>query len=569
MSLEPGTQLNGIYEIDRRIGSGGMGHIYRGHNVATGDLVAIKVMRTDLDDNAMALALFRKEAKALHNLQHEAIVRYYGFHEDPTHGPYLAMEFVDGQPLSDLLKSGPLSFEAVGELQQRLAAGLDAAHRHGIIHRDLSPDNVLIPRGEVGRAKIIDFGIARSTRAGGGTTIIGSGFAGKYNYVSPEQLGLFGGDVTAKSDIYSFGLVLTQCLTGQPIDMGGTQLEVIEKRRVVPDLGAVDPRYRPLLEWMLQPDPKDRPESLAAVAAWRPATAPLSRPPRPPPSGARRPATKPPAGKAAQARRYPPARLALGALGVVLLAIVIAAVYYGQEASRNDDGGARTLPRLAPTVEDFVNAFDGGDCLFVVPTLVNKNDAVLDVYGNNLDAPLKRLDDEFMRVFPFEADIHVHEVTPQQCAAVNFLWRMRGQRGPVPRLDIAAPMVRNPSPLTGTPSLKSGENLTGTVADFGNRDVDLVLVFDDGNVDSLTGRLLLAGNAKTFTAGLKRNNPGPRQPQLLVAVVAAKPVEALKPAESGSINLGRADKLFPRLLAEALQPGQSINVNLKYFWLEK
>jgi eukaryotic-like serine/threonine-protein kinase len=218
--LPPGTQLSGMYEIDWRIGSGGMGEIYRGHNVETNDAVAIKVMRTDLDDNAMALALFRKEAKALHNLQHEAIVRYYVFAKDPlTQRFYLAMEFVDGEPLSEILNRGRLSFEAVGELQQRLAAGLDAAHRHGIIHRDLSPDNVLIPQGDVGRAKIIDFGIARSTRAGGGTTIIGSGFAGKYNYVSPEQLGLFGNDVTAKSDIYSLALVLAACLTGQPIDI--------------------------------------------------------------------------------------------------------------------------------------------------------------------------------------------------------------------------------------------------------------------------------------------------------------------------------------------------------------
>src|SRR5215468_7970142 len=179
------------------------------------------------------------------------------------------MEFVDGQPLSDLLRRGPLSFEAVRVLQERLAAGLSAAHQYGIIHRDLSPDNVLIPGGDLAQAKIIDFGIARSTRVGDGT-IIGSGFAGKYNYVSPEQLGLFGGDVTAKSDIYSLGLTLAQCLTGRPIDMGGSQFEILEKRRVVPDLRAVDQRLRPLLEKMLQPNPADRPESMAAVAGWRP-----------------------------------------------------------------------------------------------------------------------------------------------------------------------------------------------------------------------------------------------------------------------------------------------------------
>src|SRR5215813_5018161 len=220
--LAPGTRLNGIFEIDQRIASGGMGEIYRGHAIETGDPVAIKVMRTDLADNAMAMALFRKEASALHNIHHEAIVRYYVFSNDPGTGRlYLAMEFVDGQPLSELLQRGPLGFEAVQVLQQRLAAGLNAAHQPPpIIHRDLSPDNVLIPSGDLARAKIIDFGIARSTRVGDGT-IIGSGFAGKNNYVSPEQLGLFGGDVTAKSDIYSLGLVLAQCLTGQPINMGG------------------------------------------------------------------------------------------------------------------------------------------------------------------------------------------------------------------------------------------------------------------------------------------------------------------------------------------------------------
>src|SRR5215831_6473320 len=175
--LAPGTRLNGIFEIDQRIASGGMGEIYRGHAIETGDAVAIKVMRTDLADNAMALALFRKEASALHYIHHEAIVRYYIFSNDPgTRRHYLAMEFVDGKPLSDMLKVAPLGFDEVCLLQQRLAAGLHAAHQHGIIHRDLSPDNVLIPSGDVGRAKIIDFGIARSTRVGDGT-VIGGGFA--------------------------------------------------------------------------------------------------------------------------------------------------------------------------------------------------------------------------------------------------------------------------------------------------------------------------------------------------------------------------------------------------------
>src|SRR5260370_28315886 len=101
--FRPGKRLNGIYETEQRIASGGMGEIYRGHAIETGDPVAIKVMRTDLADNAMAMALFRKEASALHNIHHEAIVRYYVFSNDPGTGRlYLALELLDGRPLSPL-----------------------------------------------------------------------------------------------------------------------------------------------------------------------------------------------------------------------------------------------------------------------------------------------------------------------------------------------------------------------------------------------------------------------------------------------------------------------------------
>ena len=132
------------------------------------------------------------------------------------------MEFVDGRSLSDILEEGPLTFEALVKLMRRIASGLQAAHERGIIHRDVSPDNIIVPLGDVTRAKIIDFGIARSTQLGD-KTIIGSGFAGKDNYVSPEQVGLYGNEVTAKSDIYSLGLLLFHALTGQKLDMGGSQ----------------------------------------------------------------------------------------------------------------------------------------------------------------------------------------------------------------------------------------------------------------------------------------------------------------------------------------------------------
>ena len=267
--VPPGTRLNGIYEIEAVIGAGGMGEVYKCREIQTGSLVAVKMLLPDMVDNEAALALFRREAAALHNLPHDAIVRYFLFTVEPVlRRPYLAMEFVNGRSLSNMLDEGPLTFEALVKLMQRVASGLEAAHEHGIIHRDVSPDNIIVPLDDVRRAKIIDFGIARSTQMGD-KTIIGSGFAGKDNYASPEQVGLYDNHVTAKSDVYSLGLVLFHALTGQKLDMGGSQFQLVEKRRRVPDLGAVDMRMRPLLERMLQPDPALRP-TMAEVTNWMP-----------------------------------------------------------------------------------------------------------------------------------------------------------------------------------------------------------------------------------------------------------------------------------------------------------
>ena len=216
-----------------------------------------------------------------------------------------------------MLRGGPLAFEAVVRLMQRIASGLAAAHERGIVHRDVSSDNIIIPAGDMGQAKIIDFGIARSTQLDDEGTIIGTGFAGKYNYVSPEQLGLFGGDITPKSDIYSLGLVLAEALRGHPIDMGGNHVEVVEKRRVVPDLSGVDVRLRPLIEQMLEPNPDDRPCSMAAIAAWSPDSPPI----------ARRRRKRPAAGATPAGLTISRTNLALGGAAAAGLAAAVLALY--------------------------------------------------------------------------------------------------------------------------------------------------------------------------------------------------------------------------------------------------
>jgi len=563
--LAPGTRLNGIYEIDQRIASGGMGEIYRGHAIETGDPVAIKVMRTDLADNAMAMALFRKEASALHNIHHEAIVRYYVFSNDPGTGRlYLAMEFVDGQPLSDLLRRGPLDFTAVRVLQERLAAGLNAAHQHGIVHRDLSPDNVLITAGDLAKAKIIDFGIARSTRAGEGT-IIGSGFAGKYNYVSPEQLGLFGGDVTTKSDIYSLGLVLAECLTGRPIDMGGTQFEVLEKRRIVPDLRAVDPRFRPLLEKMLQPNPADRPNSMAAVAAWRPGP---ETPPRRAAAAARDRGQA--ARPAADAKPKPMLgrRLTKVAIALMLLLSVGVGYYIAKDwvsspvnppeppyldPSKPEPEPPRPPTDLRKRITEFLDDYNGGDCFFLGHITVGPGDASLEGLGTSR-IPFDALYSEFIRQFGGDPSIAFGQVTPEQCPAVNFLSRTKNELGVAPRLDFDA---------TALPD--GGLRITGSIAEFADRYVELLLISDDGIVSKPMEPLQQSGNTKTFAFRLRKEKVDAPPGQLLLAVASSKPLQALKLPPDGL----PAEQVFTRVLAEKLQTRQPVNVDWRYFRLVK
>ena len=620
--LAPGTRLNGIFEIDQRIATGGMGEIYRGHAVETGDPVAIKVMRTDLAENIPALALFRKEASALHHIQHEAVVRYYIFSSDPVvRRHYLAMEFVDGRPLLDRLREGPLTFEAVRELQQRLAAGLHAAHQHGIIHRDVSPDNILIPSGDVARAKIIDFGIARSTRVGDGT-IIGGGFAGKQSYVSPEQIGLFGGNVTAKSDIYSLGLVLAECLSGRPIDMGGSQFQAIEKRRVLPNLGAVDLRYRPLLEHMLQPDPKDRPASMAEVAAWRPDVdrgkrpAPALRRGRSGMADAKRASADRPAG-AGMARKA-----AIAAVILVLLAGLGSVAFfllYPLWAPKFVDApvpapGLSTLAGSSITVPKSANAT--GPALAPVPLPAASSPPVQGASPLQGVPPASATPD----IPPAPA---VPEVTSEAAARINrFVNAYQGgdcffatpATGADGRLVIDAyaaavasfetfladfkrangfdaplnpqritepqcPAIAFLSRLRGSPGtaprlanvapeLRSGSTLSGTLGDPGDRRVELLLIADDGLVYNITSRLAPGVGERMFNLVIRLVESGPPRPQLIIAVASNVALTAFKLPQGAMGSLGAADQVFPRAINEARQSGELLAASVKYFRLE-
>jgi len=594
--LSPGTRLNGIYEIDHPIGLGGMREIYKGHVVETGDPVAIKMMLAELSENDAAFTLFRKEASALHHIQHDAVVRYYVFTVEPVlRRPYLAMEFVDGRTLTDILDDdGPLSFEAVRSLLHRLASGLQAAHEHGIVHRDISPDNIILPNNDVTRAKIIDFGIARTAQHG---TVIAGGFAGKFSYVSPEQLGLFGGDVTGKSDIYSLGLVLVQALTGKPLDMGGTQVEIVEKRRKVPDLGAIDMRFRPLLERMLQPDPAQRPDSMAAVAAWSLGSAPVERRPHVLDGGKAAGEDSLPIPNGQAARRW--RRFAAGALLIALICGGGGALYFyimrtptspkpsqaildnshaeprknspvlplvpstqspaipdnsHAELGKNSPSSLTPLPgiSLAERVRNYIEQYDGGNCFFVAPVAISEHAAAIEGFGSSME-PFRSFDAAFQRSIGFEADIGVREITEKQCPAVSFLARLRRDTARAPHLDV------------DREALRDGDVLNGMIDHYGAHQVALILVSDTGAVQNLSNLLKQGTDAKTFNIGMKRTEGGGgRQPQLLIAVASPSSVKALQPDQPAN-----ADQFFGRVLSEAERSGTPLSAVARYFMLEQ
>jgi serine/threonine-protein kinase len=263
--VESGTVILRTYEIEKLISKGGMGEVYRGRNIHTGDPVAIKIVLPHLAQEEMIIQLFQKEAKVLGRLGHDAIVRYHMFTNDPDIGrPLLIMEFVEGTSMNDRMKQGPMSAEEVAVLLRRLASGLDKAHSVGVVHRDLSPDNVILEHGVVAEAKIIDFGIAKSSMKGDATLLQGQ-FAGKFSFVAPEQLGAFGGNVDARTDIYSLALMMVAACQGKVLNMGKSIVEAVRARNGVPDLHMVYPELRPLLEHMLEPDPEHRPASMADV----------------------------------------------------------------------------------------------------------------------------------------------------------------------------------------------------------------------------------------------------------------------------------------------------------------
>lgn len=265
----PGDLLDERYLLEERIGSGGMGTVYRAHDRRLDRTVAVKLLHDThaghpVDD--VTRARLQAEARFAGALQHPGIVQVYDYGEAPGPAgptPYVVMQYVEGTPVSELLRErGALPAETVARVLDDLARALEVAHAAGIVHRDIKPSNVLVTGS--GRAVLVDFGVARSDAAEPLTEtgqIIGSA-----DYLSPEQVR--GQRATPPSDVYALGIVAHQCLSATSPFRRETQAATLLARLHddPPELSSDVPApMRALVGAMMSPGPDDRPTAAEVV----------------------------------------------------------------------------------------------------------------------------------------------------------------------------------------------------------------------------------------------------------------------------------------------------------------
>jgi eukaryotic-like serine/threonine-protein kinase len=223
-----GLILDDRYRLDERIAAGGVGQVWRATDLLLERPVAVKVLRPEYSDHPETLERFRKEAKNAGALSNSHVAQVYDYGPSgPDGSPYLVMEFVDGPSLADILAVDPIDPARALDVIAQAAEGLAAAHKAGVIHRDIKPGNILISME--GKVKVTDFGIAH---AAGQVPVTSPGLVmGTTQYMAPERIA--GNQGTAASDLYALGIVLHECLTGMP-PHDGTAAEVMAAHLYLP-----------------------------------------------------------------------------------------------------------------------------------------------------------------------------------------------------------------------------------------------------------------------------------------------------------------------------------------------
>ncbi len=272
-----GRLLADRYKVLRTIGEGGMGRVYLAEHVRMGRLSAVKVMSPALAPTADAIGRFNREAANASRINQSNVAAIYDFGETEDGTLYLAMEYVEGETLSAVLRrEGPFSPVRAAEITGQIADGLTAAHHLGIVHRDLKPDNILVTRQHDGRewVKIVDFGIAKATQSDASQNVTSLGMAvGTPEFMSPEQIA--GEQLDGRTDLYSLGLVLFNMLTGVLPHPALTSKQSLVQRltarpRTLADVRpnvAWPARLQVALDRALAPEPNDRFRTVGELAA--------------------------------------------------------------------------------------------------------------------------------------------------------------------------------------------------------------------------------------------------------------------------------------------------------------
>ena len=286
MSIEAGRQLL-HYRLIEKIGEGGMGVVWKALDTVLDREVAIKILPPGLHEDPARLERFEREAKLLASLNHPNIAGVFGLHEFPSTGSgqagtrFLAMEFIPGEDLCARMERGPIPTEQVVDIARQIAEALEVAHDRGVIHRDLKPANVLLTTS--GQAKVLDFGLAKALDAPGSTsgdpsaspTVTSLGtvagvILGTAAYMSPEQAR--GHEVDRRADVWSFGALLYEMLSGARPFEGGTISDTLAAvLRADPDWERLRDDTPPLVRRQVRrcliKDPRRRTQSIAEVRA--------------------------------------------------------------------------------------------------------------------------------------------------------------------------------------------------------------------------------------------------------------------------------------------------------------
>lgn len=215
--------IDGKYEIISKIGSGGTSIVYKAKRLADNRVVAIKVIRDELENIRELERHFRLEAEALNKMSHRNIRRILGIGQW-NDSLYMVTEYIDGKTLKEIISEGPVPIKTAVDYALQIAAGIEHAHRKNIIHRDIKPQNIIVSND--GTVKIVDFGIARMTNQTT-RTMAGKDVVGSVHYLSPEQAR--GGQVDSRSDIYSFGILLYEMFTGKVPFQGDEAVSIAMK----------------------------------------------------------------------------------------------------------------------------------------------------------------------------------------------------------------------------------------------------------------------------------------------------------------------------------------------------